>query len=108
MNRSTVTNELALSYIYVRDEEPENERSKIGKYLAKTFREKMLKEKTPPDSPLKAYEIAEAGVTGINKLFGWEMALDRKSDENGDLKSVYFSSRIIKFNAPVKKSEPLP
>jgi hypothetical protein len=108
LNRSTITNELALSYIYVGDEEPENERSKIGKYIAKTFREKILKEKTPPDSPLKAYEIAEAGVTGINKLFGWEMALDKKSDENGDLKSVYFSSRIIKFNAPVKKSEPLP
>jgi len=108
LNRSTLADELALSFIYIPDEEPVNARSKIGKYIAKTFREKFLKEETPADSPLKAYEIAEAGVTGINKLFGWEMALDKKSDENGDLKSVYFSSRIIKFNAPVKKSEPLP
>jgi hypothetical protein len=83
-------------------------RSKIGRYIAKTFREKILKEKTPADVPLKGYEIAEAGVTGINKLFGWEMALDKKNDENGNLKSVYFSSRMLKFNAPVKKSEPLP
>lgn len=108
LDRSKITDELALSYIDILDEEPDNERSRIGKYIAKTFREKVLKEKTPQDSPLKAYEIAEAGVTGINKIFGWEMALDKRNDENGDLKSVYFSSRIIKFNAPVKKSEPLP
>ena len=87
--------------------EAEDERSKVGRFIAKTFREKLLKEKTPPDSPLKGYEIAEAGVTGLNKLFGWEMALDKKNDQNGQLKSVYFSSKILKFNAPVKKSEPL-
>jgi len=103
-----INNDLATPFIFLPEEEPENDRSKIGKYLAKTFREKFLKEKTPQDSPLKGYEIAEAGVTGINKLFGWEMALDKKSDQNGNLKSVYFSSRIIKFTAPVKKSEPLP
>jgi len=57
--------------------------------------------------PLKVYEIAEAGVTGLNRLFGWGMSLDEKNDNKGDLKSVYFSSKILKFNAPVKKSEPL-
>jgi hypothetical protein len=36
------------------------------------------------------------------------MALDEKKDANGELKSVYFSSRILKFTAPIKKSEPLP
>jgi hypothetical protein len=82
-------------------------RSKISRFIAKTFREKILKEKTGKDSPLKGYEIAEAGVSGLNKLLGWEMALDEKKDENGELRSVYFSSRILKFNAPVKKSEPL-
>lgn len=79
-------------------------RSKLGKFIAKTFREKILKEKTPKDTPLKAYEIAEAGVSGLNKLLGWQMALDKRNDENGELISVYFSSKILKFNAPVKKS----
>ena len=83
-------------------------RSNISKFLAKTFREKILKDKTTPDSPVKGYEIAEVGVAGLNKLLGWEMALDKNNDENGELSSVYFSSRILKFNAPVKKSEPLP
>jgi hypothetical protein len=84
----------------------EEERSDIARFISKTFREKVLKEDAPADSPLKGYEIAEAGVTGINKLLGWDMALNRKSDENGELRSVYFSSKILKFNTPVKMSEP--
>jgi hypothetical protein len=83
-------------------------RSKLSRFIAKNFREKILRENTVKDSPLKAYEIAEAGVNGLNKLLGWEMALDERNDENGELKSVYFSSKILKFNAPVKKSDPLP
>lgn len=80
-------------------------RSKLSKFLAKTFRERFLKENEAKDSPLKVYEIAEAGVSGLNKLFGWEMQLDKRNDENGELESVYFSSKMLKFNAPVKKSE---
>ncbi len=60
-------------------------RSKLSKFIAKTFREKILKENTKKDSPLKAYEIAEAGVAGLNKLLGWEMALIEKNDENGKI-----------------------
>lgn len=84
------------------------ERSDIARFISKTFREKIMKEDSPSDSPLKGYEIAEAGITGINKLLGWDMALNKKSDENGELRSVYFSSKILKFNTPVKMSEPEP
>jgi len=86
----------------------DDERSKLSRFIAKAFREKILKENTSQDSPLKGYEIAEAGVTGLNKLLGWEMALDKNNDENGELRSVYFSSKILKFNGPVKKTKPLP
>ena len=87
--------------------EVDDERSNLSKFIAKTFREKILKETSSKNSPIKAYEIAEAGVTGLNKLLGWQMALDQNNDENGELRSVYFSSKILKFNAPVKKTEPL-
>lgn len=86
----------------------DEERSNIGRFIAKNFREIFLKEKSSSDSPLKGYEIAEAGVTGLNKLLGWEMALDKNNDANGELQSVYFSSKMLKFNTPVKKTEPLP
>ena len=75
----------------------------LGKYLAKTFRTKILKEDTLDESPVKGFEIAEAGVNGINKLLGWQMAFEKNSDENGEVKSVYFSSKILKVQAPVNK-----
>jgi len=85
-----------------------DDRSNVSKFFAKTFHEKILKEEPSLNRPVKGYEIAEAGVTGLNKLLGWEMALDKKNDENGELRSVYFSSRILKFNAPVNKNETMP
>lgn len=88
--------------------ESEDGRSRFGKFIAKTFREKVLKENTTVDSPLKAYEVAEAGVSGLNKLFGWDMVLNEKKNTNGEPKSICFSSKILKFNAPVKKSKSLP
>jgi hypothetical protein len=81
------------------------ERNRLGRFIARTFRGKILKEAFPRDSPLKSYEIAEAGIEGLNKLLGWKMALVKTNDEQGELKSIYFSSRVLKFNAPVKKAE---
>jgi len=86
----------------------DEDRSRVSRFIARTFREKILKEPVLNDAPIKSYEIAEAGIDGLNKLLGWDMTLVMNNDEEGDLKSVYFSSRLLKFNAPVKKSEPLP
>jgi hypothetical protein len=80
-------------------------RSNVGKFLARVFREKILNEKQVSDAPLKGYELAEAGIEGLNKLLGWEMALRANTDENGEVESVRFNSRILKFSAPVKKSD---
>jgi hypothetical protein len=82
-------------------------RSKLSRFIARAFREKILKENRPKDGPLKAYELAKAGVSGLDLLLGWEMALDERKDANGVTKSVYFSSKILKFNAQVKKPEPV-
>ncbi len=84
----------------------DSERSRLSRFIAGVFREKILKDEEFNDSPLKSYEIAEAGIEGLNKLLGWEMALVKTNDDEGDLKSIYFSSRVLKFNAPVKKSNP--
>jgi hypothetical protein len=83
----------------------EDDRSNVSRFFSRFFREKILNDGTSGDNPLKAYEIAEAGVTGLNKLLGWEMTLDKNNDKNGEVKSIYFSSKILKFNTPVKKTE---
>jgi hypothetical protein len=108
LRQEVVRNKLVASNAIVNIPEIEDERSDIGRFIAKTFRVKFLKEKTPSDTPITGLEIAEAGVAGLNKLFGWQIALDMKNDDNGQPKSVYFSSKILKVNAPVKKKEPQP
>jgi len=81
-----------------------DERSKAGQFIAKFFHEKIMKDTTAVNRPVESYEIAVAGITGLNKLLGWEMSLQKNADENGDVKSYYFSSRLLKFKSPVKKS----
>lgn len=79
-------------------------RSKVGRFLARHFRSDILEEGSPSDAPLKGYEIAEAGIGGLNKLLGWDMALTKRTDENGEVKSLNFNSRMLKFNTPVKNN----
>jgi hypothetical protein len=107
INKAGIPNTLVASNVRLSIPDFDDGRSKFNKFIARNFRQKILKDTIARDSPLKAYEIAEAGVSGLNKLLGWEMALDKRNDENGELESVYFSSKMLKFNAPVKKTEPL-
>lgn len=79
-------------------------RSNVERFVARFFHEKIMRDPESGDRPVKSVDIAEAGITGLNKLFGWEMALQKNTDQNGETKSYYFSSRLVKFNAPVKKA----
>ncbi|MBN2863408.1 MAG: hypothetical protein JXN62_09625 [Bacteroidales bacterium] len=90
---------------FVMPEYQDDDRSKLNKFITRTFREKILREDAVSEEPLKSYEIAGAGIEGLNKLLGWEMALVKTHDENGELRSLYFSSGILKFNAPFKQTK---
>ncbi len=80
-------------------------RNGLTRFLASTFREKILRDDSGSDAPIRAYEVASAGINSISRMFGLEMSLTGITDSQGDLKSLYFSSRLVKFNAPVKKEE---
>jgi anti-sigma factor RsiW len=73
-------------------------------FMARVVREKILREKPAENKRLNGYEIAEAGVEGLNKLLGWNMAFNTNNDESGQPKSVSFKSRLLKIQAPVKKN----
>ena len=81
-----------------------DDRNNLERFLAKFFHEKIMNDSTAGTRPVESYELAVAGINGLNKLFGWEMALHKNTDENGDIRSYNFTSRLLKFNAPVKKS----
>jgi hypothetical protein len=83
----------------------EDERSNVDRFIARLFHEKIMKDTISGYRPVRTYDIAVAGITGLNKLFGWEMAFNKNTDETGEIKSYYFSSKLIKINAPVKKPE---
>ena len=74
--------------------------------LASNFRERFLGEKDPAGTPLKGYEIAGAGINGINKLLGWEMDLKARKEETGEVNALTFNSRLIKIQTPVNRAEP--
>lgn len=80
-------------------------RSNVNRFLARVFHEKIMRDTIAGDRPVKVYDIAGAGIAGINKLFGTALALEKNTDDTGEVTSVYFSSRLVKFNAPVRKTE---
>lgn len=80
-------------------------RGRIRKFIAGTFREKILNEERYSEQPIKPYEVARAGVNGLNRLLDWNMDLKQTTDEDGEIKSIYFSSMLLTFNAPVKKTD---
>jgi hypothetical protein len=81
-----------------------DERSNVERFLVRFFHERIMKDKNAGTRPVESFEIAQAGIKGLNKLFGWEIALHKNTDENGNVRSYNFSSKLLKFNAPVKKS----
>lgn len=76
-------------------------------HVAITFREKLLGEKVADASPLRGYEIASVGISGINRLLGWDMNLAYQQANNGEVNSLAFSSRLVNFHTPAKKGEDL-
>ena len=80
-----------------------DDRTNSQRFLAKIFHEKIMRDTTAGNRPVKSYDIAVAGINGLNKLFGWNMSLQKKTNGKGDIKSYSFNSRLLKINAPVKK-----
>jgi hypothetical protein len=93
-----------LADIYYKEPVAFHEHLSLKDHLAIAFRERLMGEDIPDASPLKAYEIAGVGITGINRLLGWEMNLDVSSEEEGEVNALAFNSRLIKFQTPVKKT----
>lgn len=82
----------------------EDNRSNVDRFIARFFHKQIMRDTIMPERPVERFELASAGITGINKLLGWEMALHKNTDEKGEVKSYVFTSSLLKFNAPVKRT----
>ncbi|HVN58372.1 MAG TPA: hypothetical protein VMT63_08760 [Bacteroidales bacterium] len=87
----------------INDYDPEEDRGP-GRAFIRFFREKILKSPDKSKMTIDAFEIADAGVTLLNKAFGWDMSLKKNTAGKGETQSVQFKSGLLKFSTPVKKS----
>lgn len=82
--------------------DPYGRRSNVDRFIARFFHEIIMKDKAAGDRPVGTFELAEAGLKGLNKLLGWEMVLQQNPDSK-DFRSYHFSSRLMKINTPIRK-----
>ncbi len=86
--------------ILIKDEQNEGLKRRFTAFI----RERILGIENKTDEELKAYEIAKAGINGLNKLLGWQMVFNGYVDDTGELTAINFSSKLVKFNIPVRKN----
>lgn len=71
-------------------------------FLALNFRKLLMKEDEENTEKLKAYEVADVGINGLNKLLGWEMQFEKVTDEEGRLEAYRFVSQLINIDRKTK------
>jgi hypothetical protein len=85
-------------------DEQDNEVKGPGQFIIKFFREKVIRQKYNSEKGSRnVYDIADAGINKLNKFFGWDMSLHESKNEKGEVKSVQFNSKLVRFSTPVKK-----
>jgi len=75
----------------------------LSEYASKQFTEKILGAKDINTTHLSGWQIADAGISGINKLTGGKMKLDKKTDEEGNVTSYSFNSKLLSFSTTNSK-----
>ena len=76
----------------------------VREFIAFHFRKEILNDEDPDIEKLKAWEIADAGIKGFNKILGWNMQLETEKNNEGKLENVSFTSELIKFDHRPKKN----
>lgn len=82
----------------------DNMKMTVREFLAFHFRKSILDEEDPGVENLKAWEIADAGIKGVNSLLGWNMEFQAGQGEDGRLQNLRFTSELLKIDHDFKKS----
>ncbi len=95
--------EIELYQISLPDDMIDKTNLSVREFLAYQFRKQILQDEDPDIENLKAWEIADAGIKGANLLLGWNMELEAKKNEEGQLENISFTSELIKFDHAANK-----
>ena len=77
----------------------------LSQMAVKSFKSEILKEEKNKINPDKftLWDIADAGIMGINKIIGWEMEFDKEYNDNGELIALAFDSNTVSFSRSLNK-----
>lgn len=92
------TNQLKQQHSQIKD--AQNYKS-IKDVLLQVINKNVLK-KDNELSKINTYDFANIAITGMNRLAGTKMSLNKKYDSRGNLAELEFNSRLIAFSTPVK------
>jgi hypothetical protein len=70
----------------------------LSEYARKQLAEKVLGNKNPLNSHLSGWQIADAGIHGLNKITGGEMSLETRMAEDGRITAYSFNSKLLSFS----------
>jgi len=82
-----------------------NDNLNLSQMAVKTFKSEILKEEKNKINPDKftLWDIADAGIQGINKIIGWNMEFDKEYDDEGELIALGFDSNTISLYHTMNK-----
>lgn len=77
----------------------------IRQFAIRKFKSEILLEEEDKINTdrFSVWDMADAGVKGVNKLVGWNIKLDKIYDEKGNITALAFNSGILAFNTSLKK-----
>lgn len=96
---------LAETRAYPVPQETGHSNMSVREYLAYQFRKHILADEKPDAENLKAWEIADAGVRGLNKVLGWDMELKAGQNPEGRVNDISFTSQLIRFDHKTEKAD---
>jgi hypothetical protein len=87
-----------ITYSKVPEESKAPEYKTLSEYARQEFNERILGKKEEEDIRISGWQIADAGLTGINKIAGTRMKLEKRIDENGNMTVYGFNSKLLSFS----------
>jgi hypothetical protein len=70
----------------------------VAEYARKQFKEKVLGSKEGGDDHLSAWQLADAGINGINKITKGDIKLQKRTDDKGNITAYSFNSKYLSFS----------
>jgi len=92
-----------VTYTQINESAKPEEFLSLSEYARKQLSEKVLGNNDPENTKITGWQIADAGLSGINKITGGDMKLEKKTSLDGNLTAYSFNSKLLSFSRTTSK-----